>query len=733
MESATPVCDLNETWNDITAEFGKYVETCSTWKCFSVDDVDKEAILSAPEIMDPLTDTGFGYENVCSLAEHFKRGEIPKPSEFADDQSLIDIMDYLHVRELHYLKGFSIVQSYLAFPYFLNLEALKDGNPVMYSYCRAMLCTLKSVLRSAFATTIRGDEEFVAAPLELDVHMSITLEEVSKELEELAEKASPAVAIRLRWRSSFVRALTLFHEAATREGVEEACDLCAEAAEWLESHPEFQRAAGDEPKMDARLIREKEVQFWVSVITPTKPLPQPPFKEVMEVYKTLLRQMASLKFLLTFPSLSSITDFIEDLGAQEPLLLVRCIAVITLFSRSYKESFLFGPPLQERLLETIAETYGAPLYLKVYQGNHALVESVVRYRIQKTMDPLKVTAEQVQSLRQQTVEAVRHWSAEACSHYLLRLEIMLCNRGLAHRRLLNALPGLAEFQELSYFVDTTIFVHHIPGGNINMDQEVVRASKVLSLWSNTLVLQAMNRIIYFQLELDLLKPGEIIPALWYLSTMNKAQVENVLLLSMQSSTKIPENRINKKRVPLYNLCLTTRSRSQLDLTEKTIQDLHRMLADAQLFAACIAEKKGLVDLQSTGSASLTTAENLFNHRYKKCFGMIQNPAFASYQHCMATKPRVKDETVHEDAKRASTLALNAAEKVHNHLQQVGRTLPEFRRRTLEKMECSARAIAACLAMMSDESTTAAEYECSLSFPGLPYFVSFAFHKKKAQA
>lgn len=727
MEAEQPICDLNETWEDVTSEFQDVLKNCSTWKCFSVEGVDKEGILSAPEIMDPQTDTGYGYQDISSLAHLFQTGDIPSASSFADDKSLVEIMDYLHVREVHYLNGYSLVQSYLSFPYFLHLDKLKDGNPVMYAYCRALLRTLESVLRAAFATTIRGDEEFMAAPQELDVHMNISIEEVVNELEDLASKASPEVAIRLRWRKNFVSALALFQEAKSRPEVEQACNLCAEACEWLASAPAYQRVS--EPTIDPRLVRDKEVQFWVSVITPTSPLPQPPFKEAMSTYQTLLSQLASLKTLFTLPTLNAITDFIEDLGAQSPLLLMRCIAVVTLFSRDPNESFLFGLPLHQRLLETLAKAHGAPLYLKVFEGNSSIIESIVKYRIQKTMDPVRVTPEQFASLRQQTLESMHRWTAEACKHYLIHLEIMLCNRGLAHRRLMNAIPGLADFQEISFFTDLNIFLSRIPGGNTKMEQEAIRISKVLTLWANTLVLHTMELIVKFQLELDLLKPGELIPALWYLSTMYKAQNENLMLLSIQNTSLIPENRTNKKRVPLYNLALSTRTQAQVDYTERSLMEVYRLIADSQLFAACIAEKKGLMDFASTGSASLISAENIFNHRYIKCFGAIQSPAFASFQHCIATKPPIKDDEVLEDAKKASSLALSAAEKLHTILQHPPAHMTDYRKSTLEKAECSARALGACLALMSNEETTSDAYECTKATPGLPYFLSFPLHKK----
>lgn len=729
MNSEKPLCDLDETWEDITDAFTNSLKECSTWKCFSVEGVDKEGILSAPEIMDPKTDSGLGGEEVYSLSHLLSTGEIPPPSSFADDASLIELMDFLHVRELHYLRGYSLVQSYLCFPYFLQLDKLKDGNPVMYTYCRAMLRTLESVLRAAFVTTIRGDEEFLAGPPELEMYMNMDVEEVMKELEEVAAKASPAVALRLRWRRNFMAALALFQNAASREDVEKACAWCEEARQWLEDAM-YQRK--EEPAVKPSLIRDKEMRYWVTVITPTEPLPQPAFAEAMSEYKTMLGQISSLSTLFTLPNLMNITEFVEDLGSQNAKLLVRCITVIVLFSRDTNESFLFGPPLHQRLLGMLGNVYGAPLYQKIFE-NQPVVESVVRYRIQKAkgLDPTRVTPEQLEALRRQTVETVQHWTTEACKHFLIHLEIMLCNRGLAHRRLMNAVPGLAEFQEISYLTDLNIFQFRTTGGNTAVEQEGAKISKVLTLWANSLVLKVIEMIIKFQVELDLLKPGELIPALFYLSTIHKAAAENMLLLDLQSTAMIPENRTTKKRVPLYNLCLATRGAGNVPQYERTLNDVYRIVADCQLFAACIAEKKGLMDFESTGSASLTNAETIFNHRYFKCFRSIQSPPFATYRNCIDTKPVIKDDEVLTDAKKASTLALNAVEKIQWLLHQPATDAWQGRREKLDKLERSARGLAASLSLMSNESTSASTFESTCSRPGLPYYLTFSLRKKES--
>lgn len=731
MDPDAPICDLDDTWEDMAEEYSSTLRTSPTWKCYCIDSVEKEEILSAPEVMDPQTDTGFGYRDIYSLRHQLACGEIPPPSSFTDDESLIELMDYLHIRELQYLKGYSLIQSYLAFPYFLNLDLLKHDNPVMYAYCRALMRTLESVLRVAFATSIRGDEEFMAAPQELDQYMSLNLKDILSDLETAASSASPAVAIRLRWRRNFLMALVFFQEATSRIQIDMACDLCTTGCEWLAKAPEYQRK--EEPKVDGRLMREKEVQYWVSVITPSVKLPEMPFRDAMKEYQRLLEQLASLRALLDLRSLNEIREFVEELGAQAPLLLLRCIAVVTLFSRDPNESFLFGPPLPLRLLETLSKVYGAPLYLRVFQGNSSLIDSIVKYRIQKTMNPVKVTPQQVSMLRQQTLEAVGRWTSDACKHYLIHLENMLCNRGLAHRRLMNAIPAIADFQQTSYSTDLNIFLFRYTGGTERLEQEGLRRNKVLTLWANTHLLHTMELIVKFQIELNLLKPGEMIPAMWYLSTAHKAQMENILQLCIQNPAMIPDARVNKKGVPLYNVALSSRTSGSLDYTEATIMEVERLLADAQLYTACIAEQKKLIEFRSVGSDPLITAENIFNHRYLKCFGSIQSPAFASFAHCMATKPVIADEEVPVVSRRASALAITAAEKVKALLASQKTPMWASRRRTLLSMMYAARNLAACLTLLGDAKTNASAYVCSQGSPeGLPHGVRFLLRANQQQ-
>lgn len=732
MENKEGLCDLNDTWEDALEEFKAVIAITPTWKCVGVENADKEIILSAPEIMDPQTDTGYGCEKINSLSFLLKSGEIPDPSTLKNEKTLVDIMDFLHERELHYLEGNSLVQSYLCFPYFLALNELEKAHPVLHAYCSAMLCTLECIRRAAAATTICGDEEFSPVPPELSLLLNTNLGKSVEDLEALASQpdTSPAVALRLRFRKNFLFSLFLFENGTTKGDMLKACDLCEEAANWLRSSPEFQRTA--EPEVDPRVVREKEIPFWVSTITPVASIPRMPFSDVSVVYQTLLSHLSSLKLLFSLPSLSSITEFIEDIASQSPLLIVRCITVILLFGHDPTESFLFGLPLHQRLLETLVKNCGAPLYLKIFERNSQMVESVVRYRVQKTMDPLKVTPTQLNSLREQTIDMMQRWVAEAGKHYLEHLEIMLCNQGLAYRRLMNVIPGLAEFQDISYFMDSNIFLFRLPGGNLQLQEhEASRVSRVLTLWASEVMLHAMELIVNFQIGLDLLKDGEIIPALWYLSMIYKAKRENTMLLSSPGATVvIPENRINKKRVPLYNLCLSTRTQGEIDFLEKGMLEVNRCLADAQFLAACIAEKKGLMNFTSTGSVSLTTAENTFNHRYAKCFGCVRHPAFASYRLCMATKPVINGENIKSEVQKASDLALSAAEKTRALLKTPTRPLTDIRKQILEKTERSARALVACLALLGEEETTAEFYECRKSCLGLPHFLSFPVYKKK---
>lgn len=736
MATLQAICHLDDTWDEVLGEYKAAIQGQTTWSSFCLDGVDKEVILSAPEIMDPKTDSGFGYQDVCSLQHLLDTQAIPPASTLGADEVLLSVMDYIHVRELNYLRGFSLVQGYLSFSYFLRLDLLKDQNPVLYAYCRGVLRSLDAVLRAVFATTIRSEEEFMVVPPELNREVDCSVEEILAELEAAAMSTkSEAVASRLRFRKHFLGALTLFMEAKVRTDVEKACDLCEEARQLLLSEA-FQRTS--EPAVDPNFLREKEMSFWVSVTTPTTPIPTEPFQDAMAVYQTMLSQLTSIKQLLSLTSLPSISDFVESLGAQQPLLPMRSIAVVVLFSSDPNESFLYGLPLPQRLLEMLAKDYGAPLYLKIFEGDEHMVESVLRYRIHKAADPRKMTPESLMFMRHQTVDSVRRWTSEAGKNYLVYLETMLCNRGLAHRRLVNSLASLGQLQEMSYSTDMNIFQAALPGPvAAEVEAECVRSSTVLTTFANSYVLRTLELIVQFQLELDLLTQGELVPALWYLNFAQRAQDENFSVLCLQNTSFVPETRINKKtRVPLYNLALTTRKTGTADMGRVAVLETSRMLSDSTFLAACLMEQKNLIDLTSGPAHSLTTVESVFNHRMRKCFEDIHHPPFTPYAHCMSAKPDLcaVASKIPDCARKTAAVAANAAAKARAALTSstIGEVRRESLRSSLEGLEKTAKAVSASLlslAALCEEPDTMKEYEAVVERPSLPHLLNFTLRKR----
>lgn len=735
MLPAKPLCNLDDTWEDAMTLFKDSLKGEPTWSCHCLDGVDKEVILSAPEIMDPKTDSGFGCEKVYSLTHLLESGEIPSAATIATEAALLDMMDYIHVKELTYLQGYSLTQSYLDFPYFLRMDLLKTQNPTLYAYCRGVRRCLDCVLRAVFSTTNRSDEEFMLVPPKLDRQPDCTVDEILAELETAAAKASsPAVAARLRFRKYFLSAISLLLEAKKKTDVEASCDICQEALALLEGDL-YKRTA--EPAPEPKLLREKEVAFWVSVIIPTVALPPTSFADAMAAYKQMLQQLISFKTLVNIESLACIADFIQNFGTQQPLLPVRSLCAVVLFSKDPNESFLHGQPLHHRLLETLSNKYGAPLYQKIFERDEAMVDGVVKYRVKLTMDPSKITPDYFMFLRQQTIDTMARWTREACKLYLVFLETMLCNRGLAHRRMMNLMTDLIHFQEQSYTADLSIFLANAPGVSTELEAECIRCSTVLTLFSNDYVLRAMEIIMNFQVELDLLSQGELVPALWYINFAQRAQVENLSALALQSTQFIPKTLINKRtHVPVHNLALTTRTVAKMDLARDGILDACCSLSDATYLSACLMEKKNLIDLVSAPKHSLISVENVFNHRLLLCYGQLRSPPLRSYERCMSGKPSLEDASkIPMYAKKAAEVASNASEKLKAILSTS--TIDDVRkstiRRTAEGLEKTARMVAVSLlafatACESDEELK--DYCVTVERPGLPSALTFAFHKKK---
>ncbi|KAG5508230.1 hypothetical protein JKF63_05486 [Porcisia hertigi] len=733
-----PLCNLDDSWKDVLTTFKDSLKGESTWSCHCLDGVDKEVILSAPEIMDPKTDSGFGCESIYSLSYFLKTQEVPSAATVSTEEALLDLMDYIHVKELAYLQGYSLTQGYLDFPYFLRMDLLREQNSTLYAYCRGVLRSLDCVLSAVLSTTNRSDEEFMLVPPELDRQCDCSVDEILKELETAAVRASSsAVAARLRFRKHFLAALSQLLEARKRINVEAACDTFQEALTLLESDI-YTRAT--EPAPEAKLLRAREVAFWVSVITPTKELPVTPFVDAMAAYKCMLQQLISFKTLVNIKSLACVSDFIESLGALQPLLPVRSLCAVVLFSRDPNESFLHGAPLQRRVLETLATRYGAPLYEKIFDGDDAMIDGVVEYRIKHTMNRLKVTPEQRMFLRQQTIDSVRRWTTEVSRLYLVLLETMLCNRGLAHRRMMNSMADLTRFQEFSYTTDLSVFLANVPGVSKELEAECVRCSTVLTLFSNDYVLRAMELIMSFEIELDLLTQAELVPAMWYINFAQRAQRENMTALCLQNTHFIPATLINKRtHVPVHNLALTTRTTGQMDLARDGVLDACCSLSDATYLAACLMEKKKLIDLHSAPRQSLISVENIFNHRLLHCYGQLQNPPLRSYKRCLSAKPSFDDVSkIPIYAQKAAEVASNAAEKLRAVMSSSA--IDDVRkaaiRRNIEGLEKTAHMVAASLRVFSaicENDERLKDYCGAVERPGIPGALAFAFRKKKETA
>ncbi|ESL09757.1 hypothetical protein TRSC58_02519 [Trypanosoma rangeli SC58] len=734
-------CNLDDTWVECMGEFKKLLaENDLPWQCHTCEGVDKEAMLSAPEVMDAKTDPGCGYSSIRSLNSLLRDGTIPSAATLGGE-ALLDVMDLIHVKELQYLQGFSLTAGCLAFAYFFRMDLLKEQNPTLHAYCRGVARCIELTTRAVMTTRVRSDEDFIPWLKPLEPEEDLMEEKIMNELEEAAGKAeSLTIAARLRWWELFLSVLSGFVLGGKKSDAEAACDLCREACDLLGA-AEFQREA--EPVQDDRFFRDTEVGYWASSFTPSKPLPCAPFAEAMQAYSVMLNQLASLKDLFTMVSLQVILEFTEALGARRPLLLMRAIAATLLFRQDPTECFLYGLSLPQRILQELADEHGAPLYLKIFKGDEDMLEAVLKYRIQKTMDAHKITPDQPMLLRHQTVEAVRSWTLEVSKAYLLHLEAMMCNRGLAHRRLMNALPHLGSLQEISYSTDKFVFLFHLPSVSPEMEAEVTKRMPLLAMYVNQHVLHVMQLIFSLTLELDLFTQGELIPALWYWNFTQRAQIENLGLLAPPPAAMIPETRINRRtKVPLHNLALTTRTAGRADTVRLTILEAGRMIADALFVAACVLEAKGLVDLRSAAKHSLMTVENTFNHRMK-CLQHIRSPPFTPYAYCIAAKldintdGNVDSQKVFLYAQKASEVAVGAADRLKQLM--ASKELDQARRKAIqpqvENMERTARAVGASLAAFAtvcDNDEALRGYHARIEYPFDPAMLCFTFHKNETQ-
>ncbi|CAD2221665.1 hypothetical protein AGDE_15456 [Angomonas deanei] len=641
------------------------------------------------------------------------------------------------------------------------MEVLKAQNPLLHLYCRAVLRTVSTIMKPVFATTIRSDEEYSYPPPELERVMEeeITSESdeaflatLQKAVEENEKAGKKLIASRLQLRVLLLSALNTLIGVKRRSDLEKGTQLCEEAL-TLWSSAVFDRTA--DPAVPEKFCREQEMQHWVSVLTPNRPIPTPSYKEVREAYLEMLRQMKQFAILLELHSLQEVTEYVESVGASKTLLHVRAILIIILFCKDYNESFLFGLPLPQQILSQLAKEYGAPLYLKVYEGDETMTEAVTRYRIHKLSDPSKLTPAQYAYFKEETRDAIRKWTDEACKNYLLHIETMLCNRGLTHQRLLKSFYGFSQFQERSYACDMNIFLASLPGVDLsgnkeedgkNLETEFVKSATVLTLYANAYIFRAMELVLRLGYELDLYTQGEQIAVLWYLNFTLRAQTENFNTLYLQNNVSgvlshIPETRVNKRTgLPVHNVALTTRVAGLIDPVNTVKLEALRSLTDAIFISSNLFEFKKLINLTDGPDGALITPENVFNHRFLKYFGLIRSPPFASYKRCVAAKidfvQEEKDLLLY--ATRSSELAQQAVSKIKtviNGAALQGTQRQIILKNTLEELERTAVTTAASLAAFAavceeQEKDIAEKYVSRVERPGDKSLVCFSFRKKQ---
>nr|CCC47960.1 conserved hypothetical protein, fragment [Trypanosoma vivax Y486] len=323
------------------------------------------------------------------------------------------------------------------------------------------------------------------------------------------------------------------------------------------------------------------------------------------------------------------------------------------------------------------------------------------------------------------------------------IESVLCNRGLAHRRLMNSMKHLCELQEVSYTTDSSIFLSFVPGVERNMCNDVLRRMLVLSLYANQHVLRVVEQIVSLTLELDLFTQGEMLPALWSLVFTLRIQFENLSLLGPLAPSSIPETRINRVTgVPLHNLCLSTRTAGSKDIVHQTILEAGHLIANATFVCACVMEIKGLIDLTSQPKHSLITVENAFNHRLR-CLWQMQNPPFTSYARCLEAKRELlgtvpmDDERLLKLSQTARSVAENAADKLKKLL--LLRELGSPRKRALESrvhaMEQTARSLSASLATFMDickDEDKLKDFTAKFEHPFHPSMICLSLQRKTTQ-
>jgi hypothetical protein len=667
MSSAVPITAhlLDDTWADVMEEYKASLVGMPRFSAAVHPLIDSENLLSAIELMEPRTDPVNDWAKVKSVTDLLALGEIAKPSAMTDEQLLIDFTDGLTSLEARGLQGSSLQNSIGTCVYYYILDKVEKDNPTLYAYVLATVKCLDLVLTIAHSVSIREDDEFMPYPSGFCMPVQSTAAAIATLLRNaMKDMKSEALRSRFEFRLHWLSALENIMNPVDEKGIGLAC---ASATAALSALAKCSRSA-ELTEPDRRWFRT-ESTYWLPSHAPPTPTPWLSHEATRKLLSETLEQLSTIERLLERRAIYAALDFLEELGMQRPLLVVRSSALLT--ATCDPNSILLSANISNRVLETLSRQCGAPLYEKIADEDKQSLDDVVGYRLHlHGAKAGSVSQQEIQSLRRHVVDSVRKWAAQVGRSFTAFAETLLSNRGRCQRRLANLVGDLSGLLQASWETDAATFCATMPGNNGPLDlpeRELVVRSMVLSSFVSDMLLHAMTSFVQLSMELGLLTKPEMLPSAWYLLYLCGLRLENTTSLYITSPQLIPPRKtLRKSGPPVNNPAITSRTivvpPSQYMLRIETT----RMLADGFLVFGAIADADGLLSLKLP-STSLTSAENIFNHRYIS-FAAVQRPEFFTYTNCLKQISAFLQAKEKASGGHVLSLAATHARQMADHLR-----------------------------------------------------------------
>eukprot|EP00331_Platyophrya_macrostoma_P012333 CAMPEP_0176425588 /NCGR_PEP_ID=MMETSP0127-20121128/11470_1 /TAXON_ID=938130 /ORGANISM="Platyophrya macrostoma, Strain WH" /LENGTH=697 /DNA_ID=CAMNT_0017806761 /DNA_START=102 /DNA_END=2195 /DNA_ORIENTATION=- len=693
------------------------------WESAIMPAVDPEHILASPEYMDPKTDACCNWKKHGSLSGFFASDKLTDVSKMSDE-ALIDVMDVLLAKESLFFQGRNAIQSVCSFVYVARMHELKAKNAILYAYTRATLRVMDFVIQFVSSSPVVDEEEFLVPPSEFHLYSECSIDEIIAELDAaIALTKNSGIVQRLQYRRQILSAFPKILCSSPAD----VADLVAVLNTAGESLKAIQKSRKDQPTRDEGLFRDEDMSVWVTSSVPVPVRPVPEFQGALNLMIRLFQDVASFEQIVTpRRSISDITDFLEVFALKKPILLARCIVFHMLLSRNPNVSLLFGPSLPEVVLETTANTFGAPIYAKVLEGDETLLKMLAMYSGNR---------QNATRFGREATEAVRRWVMRVTRVILQIWEALLCNRGRTYRRLTNLLENLAELQVLSMEIDNLVFMATRPTTTPitkQLERDMALRSGVLTAYSFDLTYVVQLQLLQLMQELQLLSNTELLPVLFHMQHVATCRLENFNVLHLTSPQYIPDRGVGRTGAPVSNPTLTTRFPTAVPVALHLRIDSARLSADLAFRALIALENAKLINLDSPKHSLVSAAES-FDMRMI-AFRMLHQPTFIPYERCYEHQKTIAamSTPLNDTLRKISSVCKQVSEKTKPFAQNTEAAGSLASKEIFAALEKTARLLHVSLNLLVTlEPAALASFDVSVDYPANPGLASIALKRKVA--